>query len=655
MGGPRSLHVRLAIAVTISGAIAGSAGACVGLDGLAGGTAEGPTPTPPDGGRDNPCAKNLDDDHDNCGACGTVCGGMEHCLAGACAPGCPDHTVYVSADGNDNASGCTPATPKRTVGAAIALLKTLAAQKHEVHMCRGQYDEAVVLDYPTSILGGYECSTWKRSTSYGAPTFDGVNESVILGTALAAPLTATSVEGVTIDGLTLHARDATSVRLAAAVVQSRAKLKITNTKAIGGAGDAKDSPASAGLVVDTDAFADVASAVIDGGGAKNSSNGGYGSAGIFLTSKGGGIHVTESRITGGGGVVTGGTGSIGVLALGGSSPSSIERSNVDGGSGHVVAGSASYGIGFFSGTASDLRVADSVIAGGSSGCSKNCSITGLSTTAIGKVTLTGNRISGGEVKSELFGDISYTGMHLSDYASADVQNNSVFSGNTKESFSAAAAAIVLTRGGSALVANNTFAIGPSKTSVGSVVVASSKTATFANNLFFDAAAASTGAAVDLDACDGRTYALRNNAWVGFPAGGPLLQLATGTQATTCTTAADVTVDALESTTTKNFGASATGGNTRLAASCSGDTKCDALAACSAPGPCLATVLGTWNKATAGDVLGAGWKLAAGVDCAIALGGTSAAGLAGTDGYGVARTTPFSMGASEHDGACTNVP
>ncbi|MDB4939233.1 MAG: hypothetical protein JWP87_6205 [Labilithrix sp.] len=658
MGGPRSISVRVGIACIASiaavlASVTMGAVACVGLDGLAGGNGDGAVKPPlDDAGREDPCEKSLDDDHDNCGACGTVCGGMEHCLGGKCAPGCPDHVVYVSADGNDNASGCTTKTPKRTVGAALALLKTLSAQKHEVHVCRGQYDEAVALDYPTSILGAYECSTWKRSTSYGAPTFDGVNESVIRGTPTSPPLTASSIEGIAVDGLTLRAADATSARLPAVVVQKNAKLKLTNTKALAGGGNANDSPGSVGLLVDTGAFADIASAIIDGGAATNKTTGGYGSAGIFITAKGGGVHVADARILGGGGIVTSGTGSIGILALGGTLPSTVERSNVNGGTGHTGVGSASYGTGFF-GAATDVTVVDSIVTGGASGCTNGCAVTGLAVSTAGKVTIRGNRITGGEAKSDMFGDISFTGLHLTDYLSADVQNNSVFSGNTKAAFSSGAAALELTRGaGNALVANNTLAVGPSKSGAGSVVIATSKTATFVNNLFLYGTAGTTGAAVALDACAGRTYALNANAWVGFPAGTPLLQISTGTMGASCTSASDATVDALQVSATVKLGQGTSAGNTRLVEVCADDTHCIANAACSTASSCIGTVLTAWDKTTAGDLLGAGWTLKAGVACAISLGGTTVPGLATSDGYGVMRTSPFSMGANEHDTACT---
>ncbi len=395
--------------------IAASNNACTALDGLAGGGSDLPV-TPDDGGpRPNPCQKNLDDDHDNCGACGASCGAVEHCLAAKCAPGCPDHTIFVSADGSDNASGCTRATPKRTIGAAMAFLKTVSAQKHEVHVCRGVYAEAVVLDYPTSILGGYECSTWQRSPSYGGPTFDGINESVVTGTPASSPLTIATVQNVKVDGLTLRVQDTTTMRVPAVTANRSARAALSNVK-----------------------------------------------------------------VSGSGGVVSGGTGSVGLLALGGSAASTFERCNIDGGTGRTGVGSASYGIGLF-GDAADVTIKSSAVNGGNGICEASCSTTGVAVSTKGKITLLANRIHGGEAKSASLDPISFAGVRLSDYASADVQNSFVFAGNTKKAFGATPTALELRGGGTALVAQSSLAVGPSTTGKGSLLRASTKAGTFANN------------------------------------------------------------------------------------------------------------------------------------------------------------------------------
>lgn len=655
MGAGRKSTVARTVCVLFAACVA-SATACADLGGLTGGD-DTPTPvTPqPEGGRDNPCQKDLDADHGNCGACNAACGAMEHCLAGKCAPGCPDHVVYVSADGNDNASGCSTATPKRTLGAGLALLKTLKAEKHAIHACRGVYAESVTLDYSASILGGYECSTWQRSASYGYPAFDGINETVVQGTASSPPLVVSTITDTTIDGVTFRALDATATRAAAVVLQGGAKAKFANTKILGGAGSVNMSPASAGLVVDNGSFADVASSIADGGGATNSGTGGYGSAGIFITAKGGGVRVVESRILGGGGIVGGGTGSVGILALGASLASSVDKSAVTGGTGRTGSvGSSSYGIGFFaSSSPADVSVTASTITGGSGTCGKACGVSGVSVSTTGKIQILGNRITGGDVKTDLVDDASFTGLRLGDFTTADVQNNAVFSGNTNERFTANAVALDLQRGGTALVANNSLAIGPARALKGSVVVAASKNATFANNLFFDAATDTTDTAVALDACSGRTYALQNNMWIGFPSTTGLLRIARNSGI--CPADPPPTVhtklDTLQDDLAAAFGAANAVGNTRLTGTGCSETGCIAVPACTTTTGCLGSVLEGWNAKTAGDVLASGWRLKVGGLCAIARGGTLVAGLATTDAFGSGRSDPRSLGAHEQDGAC----
>lgn len=631
--------------------------ACTALDGLAGGATPPPDVTTPvdDAGRPNACAKDLDGDHDNCGACGTVCGGMEHCLAGKCAPGCPDHNVYVSADGNDNASGCTTATPKRTVGAGVALLKTLSAQKHTLRVCRGQYDESVVLDYAADVFGGYECSTWKRSAGYGAPTFDGTNESVIRGTATAAPLSVVKVQGITIDGITFRAQDAAGKRSAAATVSDMAKVTFANVKLLGGAGTTTESPGSVGLLLDTGAFAEVRSAVVDGGSA-SATNGGYASTGIFLLAKAGGFRVVESRVSGGAGRVSAGTGSAGIFALGASLASSVERSVIDGGKGHTGVGSASFGIGFYiGGAASDITVSSSTIDGGSGGCAGTCGSNGVAVATKGKVVLHGNRITGGEAKADTIEDISYNAIRVGSFASVDIQNNFVFTGNSNARYSAGGEALELGTGGDALIVGNTFAIGPTRKEAGALVVSSGvKSTTLANNLFLNAAPTATAVTVDLDACEGRKFALHHNGWVGFPAGNALFRFKRSNSVCAALPEPPVhtTIQALEADARGFVGTAEVSGNRRLAATCeAGDSACSAIAACSTPAGCLGSVLSAWDPKTAGGLLATGWKLKDGGTCLLAKGGKTLPGLLATDGFATPRSELRSIGAHEHEGAC----
>lgn len=624
------------------------AAACTALDGLSGGGDPVVTPAIDGGPRPNPCAKNLDDDHDNCGACGAVCGAVEQCLAGKCAPGCPGRVVYVSTDGNDTATGCTSTAPKRTIGAALAFVKTVVAEKHAIQVCRGSYPESVLLDYPVDLRGGYECGTWQRGAAYGYPTFDRTTESLVTGTNTTPPLTFATVKGVVVDGFTLRGADMTVDRVVAVSAVKQARPKIANSVLVSGNGKAAASPASIALQIDDGAFVEVERCDVRAGAAQNTTAGGYGSVGIDIAVKAAGVRVTESRVDGGGGIVNGGTGSVGILGHGQSEASIVERSSVAGGSGFTKVGSASYGIGFFGGMA-DVTITDTLVHGGTGSCASTCAVTGVAVSTKGKVTLTGSRVIGGEAQSEAFDGVSFAGVRLTDYATADVQNVFVFSGNTKKALvDVTPNTFVLRDGGSALVAHNTFIVGPGTGTQGRVVSALTTSTTFANNLFVNGASDVPGNVLEIDACAGRTYAFQSNRFVGFPSAATLMKISTGTP---CTAPASPTsADAFEIEANSALGPGKASGNARITDTCATDTKCTPVGGCGSGESCAATFFaGGWNPLTAGSLLTTGWKLGASSGCLVArAGAASIVGLTGTDGFGAMRTTPRSIGAHEND-------
>ena len=629
--------------------------ACTSLDGLSGGAS--PEPRARDGGSSGDSAAcgggDLSRDHANCGACGNVCGAMEHCLAGSCAPGCPDHAVYVSADGNDNNGGCTTDAPKRTIGAALALLKTLAAEAHEVRVCRGSYSESVVLDYPASLAGGYECTTWKRSAGYGSPTFDGVNETVVTGGADAAipPLTVSKVTGVVVDGITFRAKDTSGPTRSRGALVSAAKVTFSSTKITAGGGEITGSPASVGLLVEQASDVTFDRSIAEGGSGRNT-GGGYGSAGIFLASREANIRVTESRIDGGSGRVASGSGSVGLYVSEGKL-TNVERSTISGGKGRTEIGSATYGLLYFaSGAGADIDIIGNAITGGSGSC-PSCATTGVAVSTKGRVRVHGNRISGGDIDPDVAGEMSFDGLRLTDFANADIQNNFVFSGNATSKFTSGdVTAITLERGATALVANNTIGLGPTSTNKGTAVQTNTPDVTFVDNVFFHAGT-TFASAVGVDACSGsRSYRLRNNLWFGFRDASPIVSVdaienGACTKARTVATRADTLASVLGPT----LGAGGIQGNLRVAGACGTDTKCTAVSACTSGPACLPTLLAGWDAASAGGLFEEGWKLRDGVACTIAKGGATIAGLSPTDLYGATRTDPRSLGAHEQDGAC----
>src|SRR5262249_35790149 len=101
--------------------------------------------------------------------------------------GCP--YLYVSPAGANTAGrdGCTPANAFASISWAMTFLGVAQANQ-EIHVCAGTYSEDAGLSVSGGILrGGYSCTTWMQSNSYGYPGFDGINETVVQ-TSAASPL-----------------------------------------------------------------------------------------------------------------------------------------------------------------------------------------------------------------------------------------------------------------------------------------------------------------------------------------------------------------------------------------------------------------------------------------------------------------------------------
>ena len=629
-----------------------SLSACASLEGLTGGDGRSGGNVDPNNDDDGACENaDLSSSHDHCGACEAKCGAGEHCLEGKCAPGCPDHAVFVSADGNDNADGCSAKTPKRTIGAALALLKSLGAEKHEVRVCRGQYNETVTLDWAANIAGGFECSTWKRSEAYGAPDFDPTNAAVVNAPSGGAALVVDTVVDVVVDGLTLNASPAGADRSVAVLTKNAARVTLANDVIRGGGGSTAISPASVGVLVDDGAMVTVKASLVEGGAGTKTTSSGYGSAGVYAPTKAGGLVVDGSTIRGGAGAVSGGTGSAGVLAFGGRIE--VRLSNLHGGTGKTGGGSSSFGLLASPNNKSDVDVIDNVIDGGNGTCTADCSTTGARVATGGVIRFTNNRVTGGEADAP-GNDVRFTGVSLADFANADVQNNEVFSGNTRRKLTHGVVALEAQRGTTLLLAHNTLGVGPAPLSAGGALVVDAKSSTIANNLFFFA-----GTAVDhaarVSSCNARKVtAFRNNAWVGFPENKPLLAIdALAANGITCATgvASASAAANIEASIDATFGAGVALGNVRVASACSGDPNCRPAPACSSGAACATALFGAWDDATAGNLLAGGWKLTSGAPCAVvkATGATSA--LTDHDAFGQPRTEPRSVGAHESDAAC----
>jgi hypothetical protein len=554
-------------------------------------------------------------------------GEADECSGDQCLPE-PADAIYVAEGGNDTNDGKTPGAPKKTIGGAIALLKTTGAPNYEIHVCRGTYRESVTLDYSTSIRGGFECNTWKRA--------DG-NETIVEAPEGSPALAVKGVAGVTVEGLTLRASDAGAARSVAVLVAAGGAVKLTGDRISAAGGKTKLSPASAGVYLENGGSAEIEKSFIEGGSAANE-GGGYGSAGIAIAvakeSEASTLKVVDSDIRGGSGSVSSGTGSIGILGLYGS-VTSVERNVIDGGTGKSGAGTSAAGA-IISSTTGDLAFIGNKVNGGNGSCTGGCTALGVSLAPKGKATVHGNRIIAGEVSAPGF-DARFVGLGVNDAPNADIQNNQIFTGNTKHVITAYAGALD-TRGlGTAIVGQNTLVLGSTLGAYGSVLTLDAKQGTVANNLFLGAGG-SVEWAVRVNSCkDTRVVSFRNNVWAGFGEK-PILGIDKTNPTSTylCTTAAAsaTTAATAESALTSAYPGITVAGNERLTS-----------------GVTIASLLGAWNEANANDLLASGWKLAPTATCAVAKGAGEVGGLLATDVFGAARTNPRSVGAAESDGPC----
>jgi hypothetical protein len=104
-------------------------------------------------------------------------------------------TVYVNGSaGKDSNSGCSPDEAKQTITGGLGV-----STATEVRVCAGSYDETnLTVSRAVSLRGSYSCSTWRHSTGWGYPKFDGV--TVINPGATQANTATLTIEAAPTDG-----------------------------------------------------------------------------------------------------------------------------------------------------------------------------------------------------------------------------------------------------------------------------------------------------------------------------------------------------------------------------------------------------------------------------------------------------------------------
>src|SRR5262249_13159708 len=153
--------------------------------------------------------------------------------------------------GDDTNDGCTSDRPKKTIAAAVAFVRALGAEAHTIRVCQGDYAEnALLLDYPVSLLGGYSCATWSRSDASPPVT-------TVTAADPEAQSAALQIQGmeittdVTVDGFTFNAPSAgAGIRGEAVFVRVGASPTLTNNVMRGGGTQVSDGACTIALDVE---------------------------------------------------------------------------------------------------------------------------------------------------------------------------------------------------------------------------------------------------------------------------------------------------------------------------------------------------------------------------------------------------------------------
>ena len=605
----------------------------------------------------------VSNDSAHCGDCERECvGDQRACVSGTCEPGCPNRTFFVATYGDDEADGCTPDTAKATLPAALERAKQLLARDHEIHVAEGLYaiHGVVWTDYPVSILGGYDETTWMRSAAYGYDTFDGENETILrLDNPEQGNLTQTLSIGIhepgtlRVDGLTIEGpgfRDSIAVDV---IAGEGAQLILSNNKIVGGG-------------VTNQGFSIGLNAKVQGGTLTIENNrifGGVGQDGsTSLTLDGNGHGVQTIRLNtidgGSGGPSSGAFGSAGIHLTSNPGPlltTVIADNLIGGGSGTSMSGQvASAGVWIEAGApAGPVELIRNRIDGGVGTCvTSGCVTIGLRTDARELVHVTKNRIYGGGV---LASGGETIGIRVEFGLGGLLENNLIYAGNSPgvDADAARTTAIEL-RGPTSGVTlrNNTLFSGPFL-GAGTQRLLNFRAATEAaiveNNLLVGTAQASPEVGVTLG-CGGvgglEFASFRNNVFLtsqGITVFSP-----------DCESNPIVAkeIGPLEQLIQDRVPSAMVSGNRRLG-TCTAEPGCDTLIDCngSGLGACLFAEFSASDHGLS-SLMSEGWKLRPGLPCSVVEGGldlSNALPVAEpSDAYGTFRTTPWSIGAQELD-------
>ncbi len=359
------------------------------------------------------------------------CGVGEDCVL---PPPCPgdERFLYVSPKGNDTNDGCSAAKPKATIKAAVtAITKARAGSTAdggvngwEVHVCAGTYKESqLVVEYPLSIRGGYDCGSFKRDDGFGyAKGFASANETILQNGAYSpeynSPLSFvlrrqdTKITRTTtlIDGLTIDGGEGNSGTVGITITDG-ASPTIQDNKIKGGSGVCSSTFGSMGIWV-VDGSPLIKNNDIHGGtgscyepdtppDARKGRGAGNGSYGMLL--QGGarapregepdGVAVIENKINGGSGTGADATTAVAVASAG---KREIRDNYITWDKPRMEASGYNGGIGVSAVGDTELIIDGNTIKGGNASCFESCLNWGILAAETARIRITNNRVYGGD-------------------------------------------------------------------------------------------------------------------------------------------------------------------------------------------------------------------------------------------------------------------
>jgi hypothetical protein len=581
-------------------------------------------------------------------------------------------TLYVSPQGDDAQTGCAPSTAKKTIGAALRLANQ-APGSATVLVCHGSYAEPR-LTSSVALRGGFDCNTWTRTTHYGYPAFDGVNESVIENADSATPTITIAGTG-TLEGFAVGAPAAISCSVA---VAASGNAKISNNRIVGSGSDCPGDAGSIGLFLDgPSGSADVSQNRILGGSGHSGALATGGSVGLL--SRGGATpHIHANEIYGGSGSAdaVSSAGSIAVLLAGsgrltGAGVSALEDNYINGGSGSDQAGDAARAV-YLSGSVS-VDIIGNAIEGGDPASTITVPTHGIKAHRVGDVRVLGNRIYGGT-------GYASRGIEAGSNASTEIINNMIHSGPGQPT--SWPIGIWLDQDGGIIRFNTIVSQEPTgipEASMG-ILLTSTEANKFPigviieNNIIAGSGGSTTPTAfatfaVSADGCgaQGIIASFSNNLTLNATP----FRYSTVVQQAVCQPKDFTSDDAIAAELTSacspttsgpcsTFKGAKAGGNWSLQASCAaGDLGwCEPWSVCSNVDGCLASLFRPWDPTGDGVSTllssGGGWRLGPNTPCHVARSSLDLSALGVEyqyDLYGTKRSAQPSMGAFEYDGTC----